>query len=101
MKDKQCSSIRLEDILQKRRFDQALNAKEFAVLAGISYSTARGWFRLPGFPVFQGVVFWEDFKQWRMAENGLKRANPERPAAPKLVVSHTLPPRAQKILQSG
>lgn len=101
MKDKQLAGIRLEDVLQKRRFEQALNAKEFAVLAGISYSTAREWFRLPGFPAFQGVVFWEDFKQWRMEQNGLKRSKPERPAAPKLMASHTLPPRAQKILQSG
>lgn len=37
----QLKVISLERVLQKRRFDQALNAKEFAVLVGISYSTAR------------------------------------------------------------
>jgi len=52
--DKQLRGIRLKDVLEKRRLDQALNAKEFAVLAGISYSTAREWFHLPGFPVFRG-----------------------------------------------
>ena len=59
--DLQLQSVRLEAVLEKRRLDQALNAKGFAVLAGISYSTAREWFRLPGFPVLRGVVFWGDF----------------------------------------
>ena len=53
-RDKQLRGIKLADVLQRRRLDQALNAKEFAVLAGICYSTAREWFRLPGFPVVQG-----------------------------------------------
>jgi hypothetical protein len=44
--------------------DQALNAKEFAVLAGISYSTTRELFRLRGFPILRGVVFWGDFVDW-------------------------------------
>jgi len=47
----------LEAVLEKRRLDQVLNAKEFAACAGVSYSMARGWFYLPGFPVFHGVVF--------------------------------------------
>ena len=64
-KDKQLSGILMADVLEKRRLDQALNAKEFAVLVGVSYTTARDWFRLPGFPVFQGVVFWSDFERWR------------------------------------
>ena len=65
--DKQLSGIKLDDVLRKRRLEQALNAKEFAVLAGVSYSTARVWFRLLGFPVFEGVVFWRDFVNWRTA----------------------------------
>jgi len=71
-RDKQLRGIELADVLQRRRLDQALNAKEFAVLAGISYSTAREWFRLPGFPVVQGVVFWGDFVQWRRNQTGLR-----------------------------
>jgi hypothetical protein len=47
--------------------DQALNVKEFAVLAGISYSVAREWFQLSGFPVICGKVFWQDFVLWRRA----------------------------------
>jgi len=66
--DKQLSGIRLADVVEKRRLDQALNAKEFAVLAGVSYTTARDWMRLPGFPAFQGVVFWSDFERWRAAQ---------------------------------
>ena len=72
--DKQLRSIRLKDVLAKRRLDQALNAKEFAVAAGISYSTAREWFRLPGFPIFRGVLFWKDFEFWRSAQTHLPSA---------------------------
>ena len=98
MKDKQLRAIRLKDVLTKRRLEQALNAKEFAVLAGISYSTAREWFRLPGFPTFRGVVFWPDFTQWRTQQNGLQSAKPERAAAPEIITGKSLPPRAQRIL---
>jgi len=63
--DKQLLTIEMDLVLEKRRLDQALNAKEFAVLAGVSYATARSWFRLPGFPAFSGVVFWQDFVKWR------------------------------------
>ena len=67
--DKQLVGISLESVLEKRRLDQALNAKEFAVLVGVSYSTARGWFHLPGFPAFRGVIFWQDFVAWHTARN--------------------------------
>ena len=59
-------------VLQGRELDQALNAEEYAVLAGISYSTARVWFGLPGFPAFRGVRFWSDFVRWRQAQTGLR-----------------------------
>jgi hypothetical protein len=103
--DKQLRGITLDDVLQRRRLDQALNAKEFAVLAGVSYTTAREWFRLPGFPVIQGVVFWGDFVDWRRAQTGLA-ASAESPLQgsrareggalikPRL----NLPPRAAQIL---
>lgn len=69
--DKQLHRVSLEEVTAKRRLDQALNAKEFAVLAGISYSTAREWFRAANFPSFKGVVFWQDFVLWRRAQSGL------------------------------
>ncbi len=67
--DKQLKGIKLQDVRMKRDSDQALNVKEFAVLAGISYSVARGWFHLSGFPAIQGKVFWEDFVLWRRGQN--------------------------------
>ena len=96
--DKQLRDIRLADVLEKRRLDQALNVKEFAVCAGVSYSTARGWFHLPGFPAFRGVVFWLDFVQWRTGQTGFKnnclpQRNGDTTAAPS-----NLPARAAQIL---
>ena len=44
-KDKRLRDIKFADVLEKRRLGQALNMKEFAVLAGISYSAAHEWFR--------------------------------------------------------
>ena len=96
--DKQLQGISLESVLEKRRLDQALNAKEFAVCAGVSYSTARCWFHLAGFPAFQGVIFWQDFVQWRASQNGFgnpslpQRSGDTAPAAPPL------PQRAAQIL---
>lgn len=100
--DLQLQSVRLEAVLEKRRLDQALNAKEFAVLAGISYSTAREWFRLPGFPVLRGVVFWGDCVEWRRSQTGLGKHSPSPPTATTSVSavqrSHSLPPKAARIL---
>jgi hypothetical protein len=102
-KDKQLWGIQLEQVLEKRRLDQALNAKEFAVAAGVSYSTARAWFRLPGFPAFRGVVFWQDFVRWRANQNGRNQTEPPLPsgnsAAP--LTPSSLPPRAQRILMEA
>ena len=67
--DKQLKGIKLQDIRMKRDADQALNIKEFAVLAGVSYSVAREWFHIPGFPALLGKVFWADFVLWRRSQN--------------------------------
>jgi len=83
--DKQLQGIALESVLEKRCLDQALNAKEFAVCAGVSYSTARSWFHLSGFPAFRGVIVWQDFVQWRTNQNGLGR-QPE--SLPYRIVGH-------------
>ena len=99
--DKQLRDISLDAVLEKRRLDQALNAKEFAVCAGISYSTARSWFRLPGFPVFHGVIFWQDFERWRAGENKANNSfemQRDRDAAIIASLASTLPPRAAQIL---
>jgi hypothetical protein len=95
--DKQLQGITLESVLAKRRLDQALNAKEFAVCAGVSYSTARCWFHLAGFPVFHGVIFWQDFVRWRTDHNGFN--TPSRPQSnDEVSITSHLPPRAAQIL---
>jgi hypothetical protein len=96
--DKQLCGIRLEDVLKKRHLDQALNAKEFAVLDGISYSSAQAWFRLPGFPVFRNMVFWQDFVEWRTAQNGSKN-HPISQANANTSPTLNPPPRAARLLQ--
>ena len=103
--DKQLRGVALDAVVEKRRLDQALNAKEFAVLAGISYSSALEWFRVPGFPVFRGFVFWQDFTEWRRAQAGLgsARLEPREAANSRLTKERRmslegLPPRAVRIL---
>jgi hypothetical protein len=64
-RDKQLRTVNLSEVMEKCRLDQALSIKEFAVRAGISYSTAREWFKLSGFPATRGMVFYSDFQQWR------------------------------------
>jgi len=95
--DKQLHGIAIESAMEKRRLDQALNAKEFAVCAGVSYSTARSWFHLPGFPVFRGVIFWQDFVQWRTDHYGLKNPSLPQPNG-DIISTANLPPRAAQIL---
>ena len=96
--DKQLEGITLESVMEKRRLDQALNAKEFAVCSGVSYSTARSWFHLPGFPVFHGVVFWQDFVQWRTHHTDLPSQPDGLPQSDVVQGTHGLPPRAASIL---
>lgn len=98
--DKQLQGITLEAVLEKQRLGQAMNAKEFAVCAGVSYSTARGWFRLPGFPAFHGVIFWQDFVQWRTGQNGFASQPEKLPHNNGVSTATTskLPPRAAQIL---
>jgi len=96
--DKQLQGITLESVLEKRRLDQALNAKEFAICAGVSYSTARSWFHLHGFPAFRGVIFWDDFVRWRGDHTGLKSPSCPEPNSDSSSNTSYLPPRAAGVL---
>ena len=96
--DKQLQGITLEAVMEKRRLDQALNAKEFAVCAGVSYSTARSWFRLDGFPAFHGVIFWQDFIRWRAVDTGSQSFSNPQPNSDGVPAVAGLPPRAAQIL---
>jgi hypothetical protein len=75
-----------------------LNSKEFAVCAGVSYSTVRSWFHLANFPAFRGVIFWQDFVQWRTSQNGFKSSSLPQRNGNFAAASSTLPPRAAQIL---
>lgn len=92
--DKQLANVRLDEVLEKRRLDQALSAKEFAVLAGISYSTARSWFHSPGFPALHGHVFWNDFVLWRQARTSAELKGFAAEAT-------TVPPSGKAAITSG
>lgn len=101
--EKQLAGVRLQDVLEKRALDQALNAKEFAVLAGISYSTARQWFRRPSFPALRGFVFWTDFVEWRRRHFGTETPTTGSPSHGTSSSSASgeilrLPPKARKVL---
>ena len=98
VKDKQLSNIKLAEVRQKQQFDQALNAKEFAVLAGISYATARQWFHRQGFPALQGLVFWQDFVAWRQRQHGLA-SEPAPAPKTKTISLESLPEKARRLLQ--
>lgn len=109
-RDKQLRDVKLEEVVEKRRLNQALTAKEFAVLAGISYSTARDWFHTQGFPAFRGVVFWPDFEEWRRGKNGLGAATstkhveqiePDSVATVTSPFRKVLPKQAARILQDA
>jgi len=96
-RDKQLAGVSLAAVLEKRRLDQALSAKEFAVLVDVSYSVARRWFRLPKFPAIDGRVFWSDFLHWR--QHGTERPSDAcQVTAVPLKFSAVLPAKAQRIL---
>lgn len=111
--DKQLSQVNLEQVQIKRRLGQALNVKEFAVLAGFSYSSARMWFREDGFPVIRGMVFWQDFVLWRRIRMGMTphsaiEPHPKPSPAGKSDEStrkhdspDALPPRAARLLAAA
>jgi hypothetical protein len=97
-RDKQLQNISIEYVMEKRRLDQALNTKEFAVCAGVSYSTARHWFHLPGFPVFHGVIFWQDFVGWRTDHHDSQNPLLCQHNGNTAPATTNLPPRATQIL---
>ena len=104
IRDRQLAGIDRRSALEKRQADQGLNAKEFAVAAGLSYSAARDLFRRPGFPIVKNVVFWSDFELWRRTRivASPKETEPTNGTTP----NHTkpvkgLPARAQQILREA
>jgi hypothetical protein len=70
--------------------------------------TARPWFAgfqgdaslWAGFPAFHGVIFWQDFVQWRTNQNGFASQPENLPHnnGVSTAVASKLPPRAAQIL---
>jgi len=107
-RDKQLRGIGIREVRCKRDADQALNIKEFAVLAGISYSVARDWFNSTGFPRVQGMIFWQDFVLWRRAQNARRNVSTPPPVESGVGLSMGIakphpqwPHRAVKILSEA
>ena len=107
-RDKQLRGIDICEVRSKRDADQALNMKEFAVLAGISYSVARDWFNSTGFPRVHGMIFWQDFVLWRRAQSARRNVSTPPPVESRVgfsmgnAKSHPQwPYRAAKILSEA
>ena len=95
---------------EKRSQDKALSLREFAQAGGISYSLAIALSKEPGFPIFHGKIWWEDFVMWRrqaiqysphhyMLEDHLPDAGRTADgSAPKSDLQASLPPRAARLL---
>ena len=80
--DKQLVNIAPRAVQEKIRLNQCLNAREFAVATGFNYLAARNLFRMEGFPIFLGKVFWSDWETYRRRATGSSR-RPRRATAPK------------------
>ncbi len=89
-----------------------LNAEEFAVHAGYSYTAARALFREAGFPVIRGLVTWDDWVIYRRQQSGISR-RPRKEAGPRMSPADrsdepgptrglptSLPPRAARLLRA-
>lgn len=94
---------------EKRAQDKALSLREFAQAGGISYPLAITLARAPGFPIFHGKIWWEDFVVWRR-QVILRTQNHDTPedrrtdghrseaeSAPKNDLKASLPPRAARL----
>jgi hypothetical protein len=64
----------------------------------VAGTLARSWFHLSGFPAFRGVIFWQDFVQWRAGQNGFKNPSPPQRDGDTVAAASKLPPRAAQIL---
>jgi hypothetical protein len=72
-----------EAALTKRSQGLPLTALEFAGVAGMNYAKARTLFyKTPGFPLFEGKVYWSDFEIWRRNQIGLVGNSPAPAIAP-------------------
>jgi hypothetical protein len=95
---------------EKRSQGKALSLREFAQAGGISYSLAISLSKEPGFPIFHGKIWWDDFVMWRRQaiQHSPRHHTPEDhlpdaghtvdESAPKNDLQASLPPRAARLL---
>jgi hypothetical protein len=95
---------------EKRYKGKALSLREFAQAGGISYSLAIAFSKEPGFPIFHGKIWWEDFVMWRRQaiqysphRSMLEDHPPDADhtvseSVPKSDLQVSLPPRAARLL---
>jgi hypothetical protein len=95
---------------EKRSQGKALNLREFAQAGGISYSLAIAFSKEPGFPIFRGKIWWEDFVMWRrqaiqysphhytLEDHPPDAGRTADEPIPKNDLQASLPPRAARLL---
>ena len=95
---------------EKRSQDKALSLREFAQAGGISYSLAIALSKEPGFPIFHGKIWWEDFVMWRrqviqysphrcmLEDHPPDAGRTADEPVPKSDLQASLPPRAARLL---
>jgi hypothetical protein len=55
----------IESARRKREEGSGLCVKEWCALAGYGYDQGLATTHKPGFPIFQGLIVWEDWTRWR------------------------------------
>ena len=95
---------------EKRSQGKALSLREFAQAGGISYSLAIALSKEPGFPIFHGKIWWEDFVMWRrqaiqysphhykLEDHPPDAGRTADESVPKSDLQASLPPRAARLL---
>ena len=89
---------------------QGSQLREFAQAGGISYSLAIALSKEPGFPIFHGKIWWEDFVMWRrqaiqhsphhymLEDHPPDAGHKADESIPKSDLQASLPPRAARLL---
>ena len=89
-RDRQLMGASFQAADQKRRRDQPSNAEDCEAVSAICCTAARELFKLPGFPLVKGMVYWSDYVIWRQSDGQLK---------PRSSSSHESPDRSRQILE--
>ena len=78
--DKRITGL-LNDARIKRQDGTGLTVKEWCALSGLGYEKGLAISKTYGFPIFEGLIFWDDWSKWRQISVGLASAPRSRTAA--------------------